>query len=314
MRFITASSQARCTGHGLWLQADIWGLATTRSIASPAASKPSPFPTKTPARPPTPELRERIAHLAEQIDAHRKRVLAPESGNTGLTLTGIYNVLAALREGRALTAKEKTQHAQVLVGVLRELHDELDAAVLTAYGLRANATTDDILTRLVQLNTQRAAEEAQGRVRWLRPASKIRKIHCKNKSCYRKRIKRQRLIWIAKIRYQNKSNPNPPPNTPGPPRCPNRCAPWPMRWPPAPSRSPCPPSKPASKAVALGRKACPRYCKRWRRWGGRRWCTGKAARLGGGDARWMQPALSSTATRDLLRRRALQRLAGRMNN
>ncbi|EHL24371.1 hypothetical protein KYG_03216, partial [Acidovorax sp. NO-1] len=117
----------------------------------------------------TPQLRERIAQLAEQIDAHRKRVLAPESGNTGLTLTGLYNVLAALREGRALTAKEKTQHAQGLVGVLRELHDELDAAVLAAYGLPATATTDDILAHLVQLNTQRAAEEAQGRVRWLRP-------------------------------------------------------------------------------------------------------------------------------------------------
>lgn len=33
----------------------------------------------------------------------------------------------------------------------------------------ATATTDDILAHLVQLNTQRAAEEAQGRVRWLRP-------------------------------------------------------------------------------------------------------------------------------------------------
>ncbi len=115
------------------------------------------------------QLRERIAQLAEQIDAHRKRMLAPEVGNTGLTLTGLYNVLAALREGRALTAKEKTQHTQGLVGVLRELHDELDAAVLAAYGLPANATTDDILAHLVQLNTQRAAEEAQGRVRWLRP-------------------------------------------------------------------------------------------------------------------------------------------------
>ncbi len=117
----------------------------------------------------TPALRERIAHLAEQIDAHRKRVLAPESGNTGLTLTGLYNVLAALREGRALTAKEKTQHSQGVVSVLRELHDELDAAVLAAYGLPTNASTDDILAHLVQLNTQRAAEEAQGRVRWLRP-------------------------------------------------------------------------------------------------------------------------------------------------
>ena len=78
-------------------------------------------------------------------------------------------MLTALREGRTLTAKEKTQHTQGLVGVLRELHDELDAAVLAAYGLSANATTDDILAHLAQLNTQRAQEEAQGRVRWLRP-------------------------------------------------------------------------------------------------------------------------------------------------
>ena len=78
-------------------------------------------------------------------------------------------MLAALREGRALTPKEKTIHTHGLVGVLRELHDELDATMLAAYGLPATASTDDILAHLVQLNTQRAAEEAQGRVRWLRP-------------------------------------------------------------------------------------------------------------------------------------------------
>ena len=49
-----------------------------------------------------------------------------------MILTGLYNVLAALRKGRALTAKEKTTHTQGLVGVLRELHDELDTAVLAA--------------------------------------------------------------------------------------------------------------------------------------------------------------------------------------
>jgi len=118
----------------------------------------------------TSELRQRIARLAEQIDQHRKRVLAPAAGHAGLTLTGLYNVLAALREGRALTAKEQAIHTQGLVGVLRELHDELDTSVLAAYGLPADAGTDDILAHLVQLNTQRAAEEAQGRVRWLRPA------------------------------------------------------------------------------------------------------------------------------------------------
>ena len=114
----------------------------------------------------TPHLHDRIAQFAEQIDAHRKRVLTTD----GLTLTGLYNVLAALREGRAFNAKEKTIHTQGLVGVLREVHDELDAAVLAAYGLDAQADSDAVLSRLVQLNAQRSAEEAQGRVRWLRPA------------------------------------------------------------------------------------------------------------------------------------------------
>ncbi len=115
----------------------------------------------------TPALRERIGQLAEQIDSHRKAVLA--AGHKGLTLTGLYNVLKALREGRELTDKERTIHAQGLVGVLRELHDELDAAVLTAYGLPADADTNAVLMHLVALNAQRVAEEAQGRVRWLRP-------------------------------------------------------------------------------------------------------------------------------------------------
>ncbi len=174
----------------------------------------------------TPELRSRIATLAEQIDAHRKRVLghpssqaaapttpdslavrqlgavgadlasaasmrppqcpadAPPAGNHSdqadkhssqegtnkpLTLTGLYNVLEALREGRVLTAKEKTIHTQGLVGVLKDLHDELDAAVLAAYGWSGQPATDELLSRLVALNAQRAAEEKAGRVRWLRP-------------------------------------------------------------------------------------------------------------------------------------------------
>ncbi len=156
--------------HGDWaLAAGSWlGVGNDPVYVKSRCFETFPFPDEDTGL--TPPLRERIANLAEQIDAHRKRVLAPESGNTGLTLTGLYNVLAALREGRALTAKEKTQHTQGLVGVLRELHDELDTAVLAAYGLPATATTDDILAHLVQLNTQRAAEEAQGRVRWLRPA------------------------------------------------------------------------------------------------------------------------------------------------
>ena len=78
-------------------------------------------------------------------------------------------MLEALKAGRELTAKEKTIHSQGLVGVLKELHDELDAAVLQAYGLAGPIENDALLTHLVALNARRAAEEKTGFIRWLRP-------------------------------------------------------------------------------------------------------------------------------------------------
>ena len=91
-------------------------------------------------------------------------------------------MLGKLRSGEQLNAKDKLLHEQGLVSMLRSLHDVLDAAVLQAYGwadlgavpwadepARA-AWTEALLERLVALNAQRAAEEAQGLVRWLRPA------------------------------------------------------------------------------------------------------------------------------------------------
>ena len=68
-----------------------------------------------------------------------------------------------------LTAKERAIHEQGLVSVLRQLHDDLDAAVAEAYGLPPAATDDAILAHLCALNTTRAAEERNGHVRWLRP-------------------------------------------------------------------------------------------------------------------------------------------------
>ena len=72
------------------------------------------------------------------------------------------------QDERVLTAKEKAIHTQGLVGVLKELHDELDAAVLQAFGLEPGLSTDALLTHLVALNAQRALEEKAGRIRWLR--------------------------------------------------------------------------------------------------------------------------------------------------
>lgn len=82
--------------------------------------------------------------------------------------------------------------------MLKTLHDEMDAAVLAAYGwddlaqvaLSGDAgltrpthapttrtsgvtpadTKDELLHRLITLNQRRALEEANGQVRWLRPA------------------------------------------------------------------------------------------------------------------------------------------------
>ena len=83
----------------------------------------------------------------------------------------MYNVLAKLRSGEPLTAKDKTIHETGLVAVLRQLHDELDTAVLAAYGWPdlAPTATDALLDRLVALNAERSHEEATGQIRWLRP-------------------------------------------------------------------------------------------------------------------------------------------------
>ena len=76
-------------------------------------------------------LATQIAATAEELDAHRKR---QQAAHATLTLTDMYNVLDALRLGRALTAKEKLTHTNGLVSVLAALHDGLDALVLQAYG------------------------------------------------------------------------------------------------------------------------------------------------------------------------------------
>ena len=108
----------------------------------------------------------RIRELAEQLDTHWKR---QQAQHPKLTMTGMYNVLEKLRAGETLTDKEKTIHEQGLVSVLKQIHDDLDAAVFEAYGWPVTLTDEEILERLVALNAERAAEEQRGLIRWLRP-------------------------------------------------------------------------------------------------------------------------------------------------
>lgn len=104
------------------------------------------------------------ANFARLHNLKRQQELHPD-----LTMTGMYNVLEKLRAGEPLSAKEKTIHEQGLVSVLKQIHDDLDAAVFAAYGWSPDLSDEEILEKLVALNAERAAEEARGMVRWLRP-------------------------------------------------------------------------------------------------------------------------------------------------
>lgn len=144
----------------------IWSLARGGTLEDrPRYNKtlcfdPFPFPD------PDESTKQRIRNLGEQLDAHRKR---QQELHPGLTITGMYNVLEKLRSGEALTAKEKVIHEQGLVSVLKQIHDDLDAAVFDAYGWPQTLTDEEILEKLVALNAERAEEERRGFVRWLRP-------------------------------------------------------------------------------------------------------------------------------------------------
>jgi hypothetical protein len=149
---------------------------------------PFPFPILTEAQSAT------LDQLGERLDAFRKERLA---AHDFLTMTDMYNVLERLRELEAgvdvppLSDKERDIHEAGLISVLKDIHDAIDAAVFDAFGWadlgarlvgRPGATTpsqhkspdqeaaeEELLTRLVALNQERAAEEKAGTVRWLRP-------------------------------------------------------------------------------------------------------------------------------------------------
>lgn len=104
------------------------------------------------------------------MDAFRKARLAE---HPQLTLTRLYNALEAhrarLASGKAMTEQEAADFGAGSVLVLDDLHRQIDRLTLAAYGWPEGETTEQRLGRLVALNAERAAEEARGEVRWLRP-------------------------------------------------------------------------------------------------------------------------------------------------
>ncbi len=105
----------------------------------------------------------------------RKNVLAE---HVDLTLTKLYNVLEALLanlgQGRTLSEAERDIHERGLVTLIRRHHVAIDEAVTEAYGwatdYKAGSLDDEtVLARLVAINRERAVEETNGMVRYLRP-------------------------------------------------------------------------------------------------------------------------------------------------
>jgi len=147
---------------GGWL-----GVGNDPSYSKSRCFDPFPFPDATGAQ------HAGISAIAEELDAHRK---ARQKEQPSLTLTDMYNVLERLRAGASpetLDIEERKIFDDGLVLILKELHDRLDAAVAAAYGWPVDLSEEEILARLVRLNKARAAEEARGQVRWLRPDYQI---------------------------------------------------------------------------------------------------------------------------------------------
>lgn len=147
-----------------------WSLSAGGTLESrPVYNKsrcfdPFPFPDTSDA------LRTTLRDLGEELDATRKTVQAE---HPDLTLTGLYNVLEKIRAGTPLDAKDQDVKERGRVLILKDLHDQIDRATADAYGWPHDLSDEQILERLVALNAERAAEEAAGHVRWLRPDYQI---------------------------------------------------------------------------------------------------------------------------------------------
>src|SRR3546814_20779094 len=96
---------------------------------------PFPFPADVPK-----PLQGNIRDQAEALDALRKRVL---ESHQDLTLTRLYNVLAALKAGRPLTEAERDIHDRGLETRLCQHPDTNNAPVAAAFAWPATLPYQD---------------------------------------------------------------------------------------------------------------------------------------------------------------------------
>lgn len=157
--------------HVIWaLAAGGWlGVGNDPRYSKSRCFDPFPFPEC------SEELKAQIRAVSEELDAHRK---ARQAEHPKLTLTQMYNVFEKLNSGEALSESEEHIKEDGLVLILKELHERLDKLVFQAYGWSEDLRDEQILERLVALNQERADEEKQGKVRWLRPDYSALRLGC----------------------------------------------------------------------------------------------------------------------------------------
>ncbi|WP_298922466.1 hypothetical protein [uncultured Roseobacter sp.] len=94
----------------------------------------------------TDDQRTHLRALAEELDAHRKR---QQAAHPKLTLTQMYNVLEKLWSSDTIEGKDKYIYDQGLIGILRDLHDQI-AAVRAALSEMGEATPEQIARRFLR--------------------------------------------------------------------------------------------------------------------------------------------------------------------
>ena len=146
--------------HWTWSLASSGNLGVTPRYQNALSFDPYPFPEI------PDDLVGKLYSLGENLNTHRKR---QQAAHPKLTLTQMYNVLEMVRAGKTIEGKDREIYDQGLIGILKDLHDQIDEAVADAYGWPVDLSDEDILYRLVALNKERAEEEANGHIRWLRP-------------------------------------------------------------------------------------------------------------------------------------------------
>ena len=177
---------------GGWL-----GMGNDPRYSKSRTFDPMPFPVITSSD----ASQTTLSVLGDHLDSFRKERLGEHDF---LTMTALYNVLERVRELEngcevpPLSDKERDVHEAGLISVLKEIHDDIDRAVFEVYGWddlvpalvgKPGATApspyktaaqeeaeEELLSRLVALNRERAAEERRGIVRWLRPGYQIPKL------------------------------------------------------------------------------------------------------------------------------------------